>query len=136
MSIRPAYLVDSDVLIWCLRNRPTPIAMLQALAAEGPLACSVLTVSEILRMVRDQDREKTERLLDSLILLPVGVAEAKLAALLIRGCGRDRGPGFVDCHIAATAILRRLPLVTYNRKDYLATGVDLLDTSLWNPENH
>ena len=135
MSVRPAYLVDTDVLIWCLRNRPAPIAMLQALAAEGPLACSVRTVSEVLRMVKDQDLEKTERLLDSLIPLPVGIAEAKLAALLMRNRGRDRGPGFVDCHIAATAILRRTPLVTYNRKDYFATGVDIFDTSLWNPEN-
>lgn len=130
MSVTPSYLVDTDVLIWVLRNRPRPLGMLQALIKDGPLACSALTVSEVLRQAREHELPKTERLLDSLVVLPVGVAEAKLAALLMR----NRGPGYVDCHIAATGMLRQIPVVTYNRKDYERTGVKLFDTSEWNPE--
>lgn len=130
MTIQPAYLIDTDVLIWCLRKRPKPIAMLDLLAKDGPLACSVLTISEIMRMVRDQDQARTEKLLASLMAIPVGVAEANVAAILMR----SRGPGYVDCHIAATAMLRQVTLVTYNRKDYERTGAKLFDTAEWDPQ--
>lgn len=77
--------------------------------------------------MKQHELSKTEKLLNSLIPLPIGLEEAKLAALLMR----DRGPGYVDCHIAATALLRQLPIVTYNHKDYARTGVTLFDTSNW-----
>lgn len=104
--------------------------MLQALAKDGPLGCSVLTVSEILRQAKETEIPKTERLIDSLIVMPIGISEAKMAGLLMR----NRGPGFVDCHIAATAMLGQIMLVTYNRKDYERTGVKLFDTSEWVPQ--
>jgi predicted nucleic acid-binding protein len=132
MTVQPAFLIDSDVLIWCLRKRPRAIALLEGLAKDGPLACSVLTISEIMRMVRSQDQVRTEKLLTSLVALPVGVAEAKVAAILMR----NRGPGYVDSHIAATAMLRQLPLVTYNRKDFERTGAKLLDTAEWDPQEY
>lgn len=130
MTAQPVYLLDTDVLIWCLRKRPKPIAMLDLLVEDGPLACSVLTISEIMRMVKDQDLARTEQLLASLMPMPVGASEAKLAAILMR----NHGPGYVDCHIAATALLRQVPLVTYNRKDYVRTAVSLFDTAEWDPE--
>lgn len=91
------------------------------------MGCSVLSVSEVMRLVRDEELPRTEELLDSLIALPVGVSEAKLAAVLMR----NREPGFVDCHIAATALLRRVPIVTYNRQDYERTGATVFDTTGW-----
>jgi len=127
MNIRPAYLLDSDVLIWHLRRRAETMALLQALAQEGPLACSVLSISEVLRLAREDEIPRTERLLNTLIDLPVSKEIAILAALLMR----DRGPGYVDSHIAATALLWEIPLVTYNRKDFERTGVRLFDTSNW-----
>lgn len=129
MMVRPTYLVDTDVLIWVLRGRPQPLAMLQALAKDGPLGCSVLTVSEVLRQAREHELPKTERLLDSLVVLPISVSEAKLAGLLMR----KRGPGYVDCHIAATALINHLTLVTYNRRDFERLEVSLFDTSEWMP---
>lgn len=130
MSVKPACLVDTDVLIWVLRKRPRPLAMLQALAKDGPLGCSALTVSEVLRQAKEHEIPRTERLLDSLVTLPIGVSEAKMAGLLMR----NRGPGYVDCHIAASALLAQIMLVTYNRKDYERTGVKLFDTSAWDPQ--
>jgi predicted nucleic acid-binding protein len=132
MSIKPAYLIDTDVIIWVLRKRPRPLVMLQALAKDGPLGCSVLTVSELLRQAKEHEIPTTERLLDSLIILPIGVSEAKMAGILMR----NRGPGYVDCHIAATALLGQIMLVTYNHKDYERTGVKLFDTSEWDPQVH
>ena len=124
MTMRPVYLLDSDVLIWHLRRRAATVALLEALTQEGPLGCSVLSVSEVLRLARAAEMPRTERLLDSLCAVPVDRATAKLAAALMR----DHGPGYVDCHIAAAAILLNVPVVTYNRRDYARTGVALCDT--------
>lgn len=123
----PAYILDTDVLIWQLRNRAETKALIKKLMDDGPLACSALTVSELLQNVRDHEMDRVAGLLDSLIVLPVDFTAAKLAASLIR----QRGPGYVDCHIAATSILLGVPLVTYNRKDYIRTGAVLFDTSEW-----
>lgn len=127
MRHTPAYILDTDVLIWQLRNRAKTKALINKLMDDGSLACSALTVSELLQNVRDHEIDRVEGLLDSLIVLPVDLATAKLAAILIR----QRGPGYVDCHIAATSILLGVPLVTYNLKDYIRTGAVLFDTSEW-----
>ncbi|MCL5045339.1 MAG: PIN domain-containing protein [Actinobacteria bacterium] len=125
---KPAYLIDSDALIWYLRGRPRTVALLDELAlTEGPLGCSALTLSEVLRGAKEDEVQRTEHLLNRLIVLPVGAAEAKLVASLMR----QRGPGYVDCHVAATAILAELTLVTYNLKDFRRTGATLFDTSEW-----
>lgn len=124
---RPAYLLDTDVLIWHLRGREPTVALLARLVQDGPLGCSALTVSEVLRLAKSQELPKTERLLSSLVVLPVRREEARLAAELMR----RNGPGFVDCHIAATALLWRIPVVTYNTRDFARTGVELWDVSEW-----
>ena len=43
------FMVDTDVLIWVLRRRQPSLDWLERLAGQGTLACSVLTISEILR---------------------------------------------------------------------------------------
>ncbi len=125
--MRPIYLVDRDVLIWHLRGRDRTGDLLKHLKDDGPLACSALTVSEVLRLVKEQELAKTERLLSSLVVLPVGLNEAEVAAALM--C--DHGPGYVDCHIAATALIAGLAIVTYNRRDFERPGATLWDTSTW-----
>ncbi|BDG60386.1 type II toxin-antitoxin system VapC family toxin [Caldinitratiruptor microaerophilus] len=127
MRPAPAYLLDTDVIIWHLRGRPQTTALLQTLLSDGPLGCSALSLAEVLAGARQHELARTEALLDSLIALPVGAQEAKVAATLRRG----RGPGFIDCLIAATAITHKIPLVTYNRRDFERTGARLFDTSGW-----
>ena len=125
--MRPIYLLDTDVLIWHLRGRGRTVDLLKRLVQDGPLACSALTVSEVLPLVKEQELAKTEQLLSTMAVLPVGLEEARLAAALMR----DRGPGYVDCHIAATALVAGLPVVTYNRQDFERTGATVWDTSSW-----
>ena len=125
---KPGYLLDSDAIIWYLRGKPRTVALLDELAAtEGPLGCSALTLSEVLRGAKEDELPRTERFLNRLVVLPVGAVEAKLAASLMR----QGGPGYVDCHVAATAVLADLTLVTYNLKDFRRTGANLFDTSEW-----
>ena len=82
-------MVDTDVLIWVLRGKSEAIAWLEGAARDGNLLCSVLTVSELFRMVRRAELRKTETLLDALHVVPVLYEDARRAADLMR----EHGPG-------------------------------------------
>ncbi len=118
-----AIMVDTDVLVWVLRGRSEAIAWLEQAAAQGRLCCSALTVSEILRMAREDEMHKTNALIAGFDVVPVGEVDARKAADFMR----HRGPGYVDCHIAAQALRLGAPVMTYNRKDFLRTDAVLVD---------
>lgn len=82
-----------------MRQRERTSALLRRLAGEGPLAIVTLTIYEVVVGAREHELRRTWELLDSLVVLPIGAAEARLAAEL----ARDRGPGLVDCHSGRTA---------------------------------
>lgn len=87
-----AYVLDSDAVIWHLRRRARTTALLRRLAEEGPLAVVSLTVYVVTVGARQEELAATHGLFESLVVLPVGAGEARLAAAL----ARDRGPGLVD----------------------------------------
>ena len=61
----PAYLLDTGILIRHLRNRPGYRELVQRLNQGGDLCISAFTRVEVLRGMRDHERERTFTLLDS-----------------------------------------------------------------------
>lgn len=49
------YVIDTDVLILVLRRDLDAIQWIEMTARDGTLACSVLTVAEFLRLIRDYE---------------------------------------------------------------------------------
>lgn len=96
---------------------------MENLSGTGSLACSVLTVAEVLRGVREAELSETRAVLDAFDPVPVTYEDAVQAASMMR----NRGPGLVDCHIAAAAIRIGAAVVTYNREDFSRTGAKLAD---------
>lgn len=82
-------MIDTDVLIWVLRRNQPSLEWLEALAAQGGLACAVLTVSEILRVAKEQELSRTHGVLQALDIVPVTYEDAIRAADMMR----QRGPG-------------------------------------------
>ena len=60
---------------------------------------------------------------ETLDTIPVTYEDAVRAAEMMR----NRGPGLVDCHIAAAAIRLGATVITYNRKDFARTEAVLAD---------
>ena len=115
------YLLDSDVLIWILRNRRETVTMADHLVTESgeAPACSALSVLEIWGGAKSTEVSKTAALLDAMDVVAVTGDIARQAAELLRTHQRPRGSReWVDAIIAATAIHRQLVLVTYNQRDY------------------
>ncbi|MBL7183903.1 MAG: type II toxin-antitoxin system VapC family toxin [Anaerolineae bacterium] len=120
------YLLDSDVLIWQLREQAETAELLARLSKRGILACSVMSIVEIQAGVRRGEEKKTNALLDSLKAYDVTPAIANLAGKFIRD---HRAKGitldFADSIIAATAAVHNLTLLTYNVKHYPMPEVKL-----------
>ena len=80
----PAYLLDTGVLIRHLRNRSGYRELVLRLNQEGDLFISAFTRVEVLRGMRDHERERTYALLDSLATHPIDHATADQAGEWLR----------------------------------------------------
>jgi predicted nucleic acid-binding protein len=113
------YLLDTGLLISNLRRTPGYADLSEMMPSTGNLFVSVYTRLEVLRGMRDRERERTMTLLNSIASLPMDMVIADQTATLLRGW-RKRGvvlgePGAI---IAATALHYDLELVTTNPRHF------------------
>jgi predicted nucleic acid-binding protein len=115
----PDYLLDTGPLVRHLRNRKDATQLLSDLTRTGSLYISVVSRMEIVQGMREDQRRITYELFDSLQSLPIDEAIADLAGTYL---GQYRRQGITlqipDTLIAATAIVRSLMLVTYDRRGF------------------
>jgi predicted nucleic acid-binding protein len=126
------YVLDTNVLSAVRRpdRAPKVAAWLQG-KPEAALFLSVITLGEIERGIRAQDRQnpafaadlrawadRTVRLFSDR-LLPFGAEEARVWGRL----SQEIGHGGADLMIAATALVRGATVVTGNVDDFRPTGV-------------
>jgi len=113
-------LVDSDVLIAHLRGHQAARDWLLATRQGiGPLAVSVVSVTEVAGGMRSPERRQVSRLLSSMRTFPVTVRIGWRAADLMRTYRRShQGIGLGDYLIAATAEVEGLDLATLNIRHF------------------
>lgn len=110
-------LIDTDVLIDYLRDRPESVAYLETLTQ--PLAISAVTVAELYAGVRDgSERVTLNNFIASFKVCAIDEEIAARAGILRRDFGRSHGTGLADAIIAATAEQQRANLVTLNKKHF------------------
>lgn len=112
-------LLDSGLLIRYLRKSPEYRVMIRSMALAGHLFISAYTRLEIVRGMRDHERQETFELMDSMFTLPMDNFIADQAGELIRSW-RTRGItlGDADAVIAATALYYELDMVTTNARHF------------------
>jgi predicted nucleic acid-binding protein len=113
-------LVDSDVLIEHLRGKePARDWLMQARRSSGPLAISVVSLTEIAGGMRTPERREVMRLLGSMQRFEVTKQVAWRASALMQEYRRSHsGIGLGDYLIAATALTEGLELATLNIRHY------------------
>lgn len=113
-------LVDSDVLIEHLRGREAARDWLvQARQSTGPLAISVVSLTEVAGGMRPPERREVMRLLGSMQRFEVTEQVAWRAATLMQEYRRSHsGIGLGDYLIAATTLTEGLELATLNVRHY------------------
>jgi predicted nucleic acid-binding protein len=115
----PAYLLDTGILIRHLRNRPGYRELVQRLNQGGDLCISAFTRVEVLRGMRDHERERTFTLLDSFFTQVIDRDTADRAGEWLR-TWQARGVilGGPDAVIAASALQVGAALVTTNARHF------------------
>ena len=113
-------LVDSDVLIEHLRgNADARDWLVRARQSSGPLAISVVSLTEIAGGMRSPERREVMRLLGSMHRFEVTEQVAWRAAMLMQQYRRSHsGIGLGDYLIAGTALAEGLELATQNVRHY------------------
>ena len=113
-------LVDSDVLIEHLRgNAAAREWLVSARQASGPLAVSVVSLTEVGGGMRAPERREVMRLLGSMHRFEVSEQVAWRAATLMREYRRSHsGIALGDYLIAATALTEGLELATLNLRHF------------------
>ena len=110
-------LIDTDVLIDYLRDRPEAVSYLENLTE--PLLISAVTVAELYAGVRDGAEHLA---LDSFIrAFEIVAVEAEIAVkggLYRRDYSKSHNTGLADALIAATAEIMNAKLVTLNKKHF------------------
>ena len=118
----PAYLLDTGILIRHLRNRPGYPELIRRLNQAGDIYISAFTRVEVLRGMREHERERTIALLDSFYTHAIDGTTADQAGEWLRAW-QARGVvlGGPDAVIAASALQVGAALVTTNARHFSMT---------------
>ena len=119
------FLVDSDIIIWYLKGRDKEVQLLEELSEKGELFTSVVTIAEI-RAGLTKDAKKIILELKN-IFKPLDITEeiAELTGEFKQKYKLD----IADMFIAATAVVNKLTLVTYNKKHFSMPQIKLYSVS-------
>jgi predicted nucleic acid-binding protein len=113
-------LVDTDILIEVLRGRKPEVTRLwsDTVSEEGALFYSPVTLAEIRHGMRGHERESTERVLSSMLSVPIEIEIGARAGDYLRAFHASHSLELGDALIAATASIHQLALWTQNRKHF------------------
>lgn len=119
-------LIDTDVVIECLRNNKNVIAELLKLYDDGSIIYySPVTICEIYCGIREGEAEIVENFFDQLESLPVTDKIGEKAGRYQNVYRKSHSLELGDALIAATANINQLLLYTFNRKHYPMGDVQL-----------
>lgn len=111
-------LIDSDIIIWWLRNNEKVIAQLKKLHAEYPLFTTPVTVAEIWSGARKNEENTISDIFQSIEVLTIDKETGKLAGGFVNTYGKSHSVELADSLIAATVIIHDLKIWTMNLKHY------------------
>ena len=122
------YLIDTDIIIWILRENKKYQDFLQKISEKEPLAISTITIAEIYKNVYPSEILKTENLISELPSLDVTSSVAKQAGLYWQQyVSKLKNLSITDCLIAATANVNNAALVSLNIKHFPMKDIQILN---------
>lgn len=120
------HILDTNVLILHLRERPDITQLLRQWGQDGTLYISTIVRTELLTGMRPHEEKRTMALLDSMVSLPVDAAIADRAGRLIYQYARKGITlALPDTLIGATALVHVLTLATTNVRHFPFPGLEI-----------
>lgn len=114
------YLIDTSILIACLRGYKDELICIEKLLEQGAgLGCCSIVITEIYAGIRQKEKTKTETFINSLGFYPITRDIAKLAGEYIQNYSKKGITlSLADATIGAVINAYKLKLLTYNKTHY------------------
>jgi predicted nucleic acid-binding protein len=114
------YLLDTTTIIDHLRGDKKVSSYLEEIGIRGDIAgCCCINIAEVFTGVKEKEKEKTDRFIESLYYFEVTKEIARLAGgLKQKYIKKGKTLATTDLIIAATAMVYGLTLITKNTKHY------------------
>ena len=121
------YLLDTTVIIDCLRGRREVVDFLTRIASQGSIVgCCAINIVEVYAGMRENERQITKKFLDSLEYYEVTRNLAELAGEYKREyAGKGINLSLSDVTIATVAISNNLTLITDNLRHYPMPEIEI-----------
>lgn len=124
--MKPAFLIDTNILIDHLRGKPDATTFLKSLIKdEARLICSVITRIELLAGMRYGEGNQINALMQIFDEIPVDDATAEIAGKYMNEFMKSHGITTADAIIAATAKIHGSTLYTLNTKHFPMTDINV-----------
>ncbi len=118
-------VINTDIIIDFLRGKDRAKEFLISVINDFVVCCSTITVAEIYAGMREQERTKTEQLIDSLTILDVTKVVAEKAGRY-KSFHKSHNLELDDCLIAVTAFINKALFATSNVKHYPMMDIEKL----------
>lgn len=110
-------VLDTNILIEILKNNVQTLQELEAL--DAVFYISSITVMELYFGARDKaELAKLKKFTAAFELIEIDVEISKCATRLIESYAKSHHLDIPDALIASSALVKKFPLMTYNRKDF------------------
>lgn len=118
-------VLDTNIIIQYIKNDQRVVSWItKRILSQERFVISTITVIELLgyKLLKENDRVAIESLLSDLHIIELDLGIAKMAAVI----RATYGVHVADGAIVATALLLRLPLVTYDAKLKRVRGLNII----------
>lgn len=120
------FLVDSDIIIWFLKGRKKDVCLIKDLSKKGRLFFSVVTITEIRAGLTKEPKKAIIDLKKIFSAVEIDSEIAELAGAFKQKYRCD----IADMFIAASAVVKDLFLVTYNKRHFPMPEIRLFGSKL------
>ena len=123
MSLRPRYLLDTNICIYLMKHQPSQVAELFSTCMVGEVLISAITAAELEYGVvasgadADRNRDAMDRFLREVPVAPFDAGAARVYGLVLLA-SRERRRDALDKLISAHALGLDVTLVTSNPRDF------------------
>ena len=118
------YILDTDIIIWILRNDVTIISVMDRLVQQTSTAISTITVAELYKNIFPSEVTPTEELLENHEIIPVTKEIARDGGYYWQQFHRRIATlSLPDCIIAATVRAYQGTLLTLNTRHFPMTDI-------------
>ena len=122
------HLIDTDIIIWVLRNNQKYIKLLKNLSKKGALYISTITIAEVYKNIYPTEHIDTEDVLNKFESIDVTPLIAKQGGFYWQQFHKKlQNLSLADCLIAGTANVNDLTLVSLNIKHFPMKDIQTLN---------